>query len=280
MLFILFRGREYAIEMVLWARILLFRLFRGRIYMYYSDCSVAVHMLFKLFVGVPVQFKLYLCARLFYSNCSAGVPVYYSDCSLDVHMLFKLFRGRVCEIQIVPLCSSVLFKLFCGRSCVLFRLFCRRTYAIQIVPWACLCNSNCTFVHACSIQIVPRVCLCTIQIVPWAYTCYSNCSVGVSVKFKLYLCGRLFYSNCSVGTRVYYSDCSVGVQMLFKLFSGPACAIQIVPLCAPVLFKLFPWARVCTYQIVPWARLIFKLFFGRAYVIPIVPLCVPIQIVP
>ncbi len=163
MLFILFRGREYAIQMVPWAC------------MCYANCSVGAHITIQIVswgrctiqivpwayicyycsVGVPVQFKLYLCVRLFYSNCSVGVPMYYSDCSVCVHMLFKLFCGRTSAIQIVPLCAPVLFQLFRGRAYVLFRLFHGRTYAIQIVLWACLCNSNCTFVRTCFIQIVP-----------------------------------------------------------------------------------------------------------------------------
>ncbi len=128
-------------------------------------------------------------------------------------MLFKSFRGCAFAIQ-----TAVLWAFLC---------------TIPIVPWAYICYLNCSVGAHITFKIVPWACR-TIQIVPWAYICYSNCSEGVPVQFKLYLCARLFYSNCSLGAPMYYSDCSVGLHMLFKLFFGRASVIPTVPLCVPI----------------------------------------------
>jgi hypothetical protein len=59
--------------------------------MYYSDCSVGVHVIFILFRGREYAIHMVPWACICYSDCSFGAP-----------MLVKLFRGRSYAIQIVP----------------------------------------------------------------------------------------------------------------------------------------------------------------------------------
>jgi hypothetical protein len=79
-----------------------------------------------------------------------------------------------------------------------------RTYTIQTVPWARLCN----------IQIVPWRAY-AIQMVPWAWICYSNGSVGVNMLFKWFR-GREYAIQMVPWAWICYSNGSVGAHITFK----------------------------------------------------------------
>jgi hypothetical protein len=141
-------------------------------------------------------------------------------------------------LMLLGMSVPTLFRLFRGRDCVLFRLFRRHAYAIQIVPWACLSYSNCSV----GVPVLFKLFLgraCAIQIVPWACLCYSYCSLGVPVLFKL------FHGRACVLFRLFRGR----IWVLFRLFRRQAYVIQIVPWAClsysncsvgmPVLFKLY-----------------------------------------
>ncbi len=163
---------------------MLFRLCHGLAYviqfiplvcLHYSDYIMGSHTLFMLYCEYAFVIQIILWARLHYSDCTVSAP-----------LLFKLHQGgRALVFQIVPqalLCYSdcTWVHLRCSGNLVvgtplLFRLYCRHGYVIQIVLWVRLCYSDFK-VSSHTFNILYHGRPFIIQIVPgWVHLHYSDC---------------------------------------------------------------------------------------------------------